>query len=83
MEVRKRRRSDATMTRGSYRRFGSIAVHRSLITLDELKSAILIQIDDDVNGRDHRLLGGILFDQGVITEDQIDDVLAELKKHLP
>jgi hypothetical protein len=35
-----------------------------------------------VNGREHRLLGTILFDRGLLTEAQIDVVLQDLKKTL-
>lgn len=82
MDVQKRRKSDNGSTGGFYHRFGAIAVHKGFITLDELKTAVLIQVDDDVNGREHRLLGSILFDRGRITESQIDSVLQELKKTL-
>jgi hypothetical protein len=82
MDPQKRRKSDDGVTSEICHRFGAIAVHKGFITLDELKTAVLIQVDDDVNGREHRLLGSILFDRGLITEDQIDTVLLELKKGL-
>jgi len=82
MDPRKRRKSDNDVTGDICHRFGAIAVHKRFITLDQLKTAVLIQVDDDVNGREHRLLGTILFDRGLLTEDQIDAVLQDLKKTL-
>ncbi len=78
----KRRKADATVTGDHCRRFGAIAVHKGFVSLEEVKSAVGEQIDDDINGREHRLLGTILYDNGFITEYQIDTVLQELKKTL-
>lgn len=82
MDERRRRKNDNDVTGELCHRFGAIAVHKGFITLDELKTAVLIQVDDDVNGREHRLLGSILYDRGLITEHQIDIVLQDLKKTL-
>jgi len=78
----KRRKTDASVTGDHCQRFGEIAVRKGFVLLEEVKSAIDEQIDDDVNGREHRLLGTILFDNGFITEYQVDVVLQELKKTL-
>ena len=78
----KRRKADATVTGDHCQRFGAIAVRKGFVSLEEVKSAISEQIDDDINGREHRLLGTILYDNGFITEYQIDIVLQELKKSL-
>lgn len=82
MDEWKRRKSDNDMTGERYHRFGAIAVRKGFITLDDLKTAVLLQVEEDVHGRKHRLLGTILYDQGAISEEQIDAVLAELKKSL-
>jgi hypothetical protein len=78
----KRRKSDSDVTSELCRRFGAIAVMNGFVTLDEMKAAIMDQIDDDVSGREHRLLGSILFSRGLITENQIEIVLQELKETL-
>ena len=78
----KRRKTDAMVTGDHCQRFGEIAVQKGFVSLEEVKSAIGEQIDDDVNGREHRLLGTILYDNGFITEYQVDVVLQELKKNL-
>jgi hypothetical protein len=78
----KRRKTDTTVTGDHCQRFGEIAAQKGFVSLEEVKSAIGEQIDDDVNGREHRLLGTILYDNGFITEYQVDVVLQELKKNL-
>jgi hypothetical protein len=78
----KRRKTDATVTGDHCRRFGSIAVQKGFVSLEEIKAAMAEQIDDDINGREHRLLGTILYDHGFITENQVDKVLQELAKTL-
>jgi hypothetical protein len=82
MDNYKRRKSDSDVTGDLCRRFGAIAVCNGFVTLDEMKAAIMDQIDDDVSGREHRLLGSILFSRGLITERQIEIVLQELKETL-
>jgi hypothetical protein len=82
MDNVRRRKSDADVTSDLCHRFGAIAVHKGFVTIDEVKAAIMEQVDDDLNGREHRLLGSIMFDRGMITEHQIDTVLRELKKTL-
>ena len=37
-------------------RFGQIAIEQGYITAEELKCALSLQVDDDIAGRDHRLL---------------------------
>jgi hypothetical protein len=78
----KRRKGDATVTGDHCQRFGAIAVQKGFVSLEEVKSAIGEQVDDNINGREHRLLGTILYEKGFITEYQIDVVLQELKKNL-
>ena len=82
MDTRKRRKTDITVAGEYCRRFGATAVRKGFVTLEQLKSAVLLQIDDDVNGRGHRLLGSILSDQGLLAEDQIAHVLREMQKTL-
>ena len=82
MVLPKRRKADATVTGDLCQRFGAIAARKGFVSLDEIKFSIGEQIDDDINGREHRLLGTILYDNGFITEYQIDVVLQELKKTL-
>jgi hypothetical protein len=82
MVLPKRRKADASITGDHCQRFGEIAVRKGFVLLEEVKSAIDEQIDDDISGREHRLLGTILYDNGFITEYQVDVVLQELKKNI-
>ena len=46
-------------------RFGQVAIELEFITVEQLKSALNIQVDDETTGREHRLLGRIMFDHRV------------------
>ncbi|HBH60216.1 MAG TPA: hypothetical protein DDX85_00425 [Nitrospiraceae bacterium] len=60
------------------RRFGQIAVERGYVTSEQLKQAVSEQIDDDMAGRPHRLIGRIFLDNERMTPQQIELVLNEL-----
>jgi|YelNatPaOPRAMG01_1025707.scaffolds.fasta_scaffold45876_3 predicted ATP-dependent protease len=62
------------------RRFGMIAVKKGYVTPEQVKEAFNEQLEDDLNGREHRLLGTILFEKKLMTWDQVDEVLMELFK---
>lgn len=59
------------------RRFGQVAVERGFITPGQLKKALAEQVDDDLAGKHHRLLGEILFEKKLMTENQVEAVLNE------
>ncbi len=79
MHIHHRRRSDKPVTDAACRRFGAIAVHLKFCTVEQVKSAMTEQLEDNINGREHRLLGSILYDKGWISETQIETVLLELR----
>jgi hypothetical protein len=79
MELPRRRKSDYRSTDSVYRRFGAVAVRRGFVMPDQVKQAMSEQLDDDLTGRDHRLLGAILQDRGWISAEQIELVLADLR----
>ena len=56
-------------------RFGQTAVEMGYITADQLKEALSIQVDDDISGKERRLLGTILFEKDRMSSDQIEAVL--------
>lgn len=60
------------------RRFGQIAAGRGYVTSEQVKAAMAEQLDDDLAGRPHRLLGTILFEKKWMTPKQIEAVLNEL-----
>lgn len=61
-------------------RFGKIALDKGYITEEQLYEAIRLQVEDDIKRRPHRVLGRILFEMGVMSTKEIDDVLNELFK---
>jgi len=56
-------------------RFGRIAVDLGFITHAQLKAALCRQIDENLAGGKHRLLGTILFDMDLMSSEQIEEVL--------
>jgi len=76
----RRRKSDLTVSDDFCRRFGAVAVRKGFVTLEQVKQAMSDQLEDDAAGREHRLLGSILYDHGYMTEDQIEMVLAEIRR---
>jgi hypothetical protein len=62
---------------GTYR-FGSIAVYRKYVTLDQVQRALGEQIEDNVMHRPHRRLGEILLGKNWITEEQMKSILDEM-----
>ena len=64
------------------RRFGHTAVEMGFITADELKEAINIQVDEDISGKEHRLLGAILFEKDRMTSAEIETVLNLMLKEM-
>jgi hypothetical protein len=60
------------------RRFGTIAVNNKIISKSQLKEAMIDQLEEDLNGKEHRLIGAILFQKGWMTWEEVDLVLKEL-----
>jgi hypothetical protein len=63
------------------KRFGVTAVEKGFITLDQLFDAMKIQLTEEIEKREHRLIGTILFDMGILSPSQIDEVLASMPKN--
>ena len=63
------------------KRFGTIAIEKGFITIDQLMDALEIQVRENLAKNKHRLIGEILHDLGFITLDQIDQVLASMSLH--
>jgi hypothetical protein len=51
-----------------------IAVEKGFVTAEQVIEAMNIQILEDMEKREHRLIGTILLDQGILTISQIDEV---------
>ena len=60
------------------KRFGSLAIDKGFITLEHLIEAMKIQILENLQGLDHRLIGQILWEEGYIKTEQINEVLESM-----
>jgi hypothetical protein len=60
------------------KRFGNIAIEKGYITLDKLTTALEIQIQEEIDKGERRLVGQILLEMDAITSDQIKQVLSVL-----
>jgi CheY-like chemotaxis protein len=60
------------------KRFGIVAVENGFISREQLIDAIQIQVDDELKGAKHRLVGEILREKEYITNTQIDKVLESI-----
>ncbi len=56
-------------------RFGEIAVDMGFVTEEQLKEAMVEQVEDNLSNHPHRFIGYILFENGWITNEQFDNVL--------
>lgn len=65
------------------KRFGVIAIENGYVTPKEFVDALKIQVLEDIEKGQHRLIGRILLEQGVMTLAQIDQVLGKLGKGMP
>ncbi len=65
------------------KRFGLIAVEKGYINPDHLIEALKTQVVEDMEKGEHRLIGRILLEQGLLTAVQIDEILDILGKGLP
>jgi hypothetical protein len=57
------------------KRFGAVAVKKGFVTLENLYEAMKIQISENLEDTDHRLIGQILWEEGYIKTEQINEVL--------
>jgi len=57
------------------KRFGSVAVDKGFITIENLYEAMKIQILEDLSGSVHRPIGQILWEEGYIRTEEIKEVL--------
>ena len=63
-------------------RFGQVAVEMGFISEEQLKEALCCQIEENLSGQGHRLLGVILFGKEWMTSVQIEHVLNTLLKRM-
>lgn len=65
------------------KRFGLIAVEKGYVEPEHLIDALKTQVVEDMEKGEHRLIGRILLEQGLLSTAQIDNILDILGKGLP
>ena len=73
----KKNHSNLSPREGAFR-FGSIAVIRGYVTLEQVQRALAEQMEINVMGGPHRRLGEIFLDHNWITEEQMKSILDEM-----
>ncbi|HVY61370.1 MAG TPA: hypothetical protein VHF22_06935, partial [Planctomycetota bacterium] len=58
--------------------FGDVAIELGFVKPRDVLEGLNDQMDDDMLGRRHRLLGEILYAKGLLTDAQVDAVIARL-----
>jgi len=59
-------------------RFGLAAVKLGFITPQQLREAMIEQLDADINTKVHRLIGEILHSKGWMTLEQVEETLKNM-----
>ena len=62
------------------KRFGEIAVEKEFINLSHLIEAMAIQVKEDAKKDEHRLLGEILIDLGIMNASKVNEVLNDMER---
>jgi hypothetical protein len=57
------------------KRFGTVAIKKGFVEPEHIFEAMEIQIRENLESTEHRLLGQILWEKGYITTKQIDEVV--------
>jgi len=63
-------------------RFGQIAVEMGFVSKARLKQALCLQVDDDLTGKKHRLIGAIMFENDWMSNEHIETVLKVVMKKI-
>ena len=61
-------------------RFGIVAIDKGFITAEQLIQALRMQVIGDIEQGEHKLIGTILLEMGLVTGVQIDEVVKELMR---
>jgi hypothetical protein len=57
------------------KRFGEIAIDMGFVNEGQLEEAAKVQMDQDADGLEHRLIGSILYSLGYMTIQQVNEVI--------
>jgi len=63
-----------------HKRFGVIAVEKRFINKEQLFEALKIQVEEDLSGKPHTLIGLILIRLGYLTREEADILLRTMRK---
>ena len=61
--------------------FGQIAIEKGYITEEQVDTALQVQKEMDSRGERHKLIGVIMLDLGMLTSEQIVDILKAFEEH--
>jgi len=64
----------------SYEPFGKIAIKLGLCTPEDVEKALEIQRSLSATGREHKLIGMIMLESGMISSAQLIEVLRDYEK---
>jgi hypothetical protein len=63
------------------RRFGVVAVEKGFTTKEQLFEALKTQVEENLEGKPHTLIGLILIRLGYLTHEQAEEVLLDMRKN--
>ena len=61
-------------------RFGMVAVEKGFVKTEDVIKALEAQYRENIFSEKHRRIGEILHDQGIMTTEQIDEVVKILRE---
>ena len=67
------------MLKAVEKRFGEIAIDMGFISEEQLEEATKLQMEQDADGLEHRLIGSILYSLGYMTIQQVNEVIESSK----
>ena len=66
-------------TAGFKKRFGNIAIEKGFITVDQLCEALKVQVMDNIERGNHKMIGTIMYEKGYLNSNQLDVVIQSMK----
>ena len=60
--------------------FGTLSVEKGIITAGQLGKAVSVQMNEDLKGMKHRLLGQVFVDLGYMSHKQVEEVLGAISE---
>lgn len=62
------------------KRFGAVAIKKGFITKEQFVEAMGMQIENDLEGTEHKLFGEVLVRMGYMERSQVNEVLEEISE---